>query len=57
MPDPYWDTMIAACLFNQDEEHTLKYQYNKYIAEEDEGVNRFDTLFNGITFNYIPLTV
>lgn len=57
MPNPYWDTMIAACLFNQDEEHNLKYLYNKYIAVEDEGVNRFDTLFKGVTFNYIPLDV
>ena len=23
MPDPYWDTMLAAYLFNQDEEHSL----------------------------------
>ena len=57
MPDPYWDTMLAACLFNQDEEHNLKYLYNKYIAEEDEGVNRFDTLFKGVTFDYIPLDI
>ena len=57
MPNPYWDTMLAACLFNQDEEHGLKYLYNKYIAVEDEGVNRFDTLFKGITFDYIPLDV
>ena len=33
----------------------LKALYNKYIAVEDEGVNRFDTLFRGITFDYIPL--
>lgn len=57
MPDPYWDTMLAGNLFFQDEEHSLKYLYNKYIAEEDEGVNRFDTLFKGITFDYIPLIV
>lgn len=55
MPDPYWDTMLAAYLFNQDEEHSLKYQYNQYIAVEDEGVNRFDNLFHGITFDYIDL--
>lgn len=45
VPDPYWDTMLAANLFNQNEDHNLKYLYNKYIAEEDEGVNRFDSLF------------
>lgn len=57
MPDPDWDTMICAYLFDQDEEHSLKFQYNKYIAEEDEGVNRFDTLFKGVTFDYVPLTI
>ena len=29
IPDPYWDTMLAANLFDQDEEHNLKYLYNK----------------------------
>ena len=57
MPDPYWDTMLAAYLFNQTEEHSLKYLYNKYIAVEDEGVNRFDTLFKGMTFDYVPIDV
>ena len=57
MPNPYWDTMLGACLFNQDEEHSLKFQYNKYIAVEDEGVNRFDNLFHGITFDFVPLDV
>lgn len=36
MPNPFHDTMLVAYLLNQDEEHSLKYQYNKYIAEEDE---------------------
>ena len=52
MPDPYWDTMLAACILVQDEDHNLKYLYNKYVAEEDEGVNRFDTLFKR---NYLRL--
>ena len=55
MPDPYWDTMLASQLLWQDEEHSLKFQYNKYVAVEDEGVNRFDNLFHGITFDYVPL--
>ena len=57
LPDPYWDTMLCAYLFDQNEDHNLKYLYNKYIAQEDEGINRFDTLFKGITFDYIPLIV
>lgn len=54
VPNPYWDTLIASFLLEQSGEHSLKYLYNKYIAVEDEGVNRFDTLFKGITFDYIP---
>lgn len=57
MPNPYWDTMLAACLFCQDEDHNLKYLYNTYVATEDEGVNRFDSLFKGVTFDYIPLDI
>jgi DNA polymerase I-like protein with 3'-5' exonuclease and polymerase domains len=57
VPAPYWDTMLCAYLFNQDEEHNLKYLFNKYIATEDEGINRFDTLFKGITFDYVPIDV
>ena len=55
MPAPYWDTLIVAYVLNQNEDHGLKALYNKYIAEEDEGINRFDTLFNGITFDNVPL--
>ncbi len=40
MPDPWWDTMLAGHLFDQNSEHSLKYLYNRYIAVEDEGVNR-----------------
>lgn len=57
VPNPYWDTMLAANLLYQDEEHGLKYLYNKYVAMEDEGVNRFDTLFKGVTFDFVPLDV
>lgn len=57
MPNPYWDTMLAGNLLFQDEDHNLKYLYNRYVAQEDEGVNRFDTLFKGITFNYVPLDI
>lgn len=40
MPAPYWDTLIAGFIINSEEEHGLKALYNKYIAVEDEGVNR-----------------
>ena len=55
MPAPYWDTLIVAYVLDQNEDHGLKALYNKYIAEEDEGINRFDTLFSGITFDNVPL--
>lgn len=57
MPMHYWDTLIFAHLYRSNEEHGLKYLYNKYIAEEDEGVNKFDKLFNGLTFDLIPVDV
>lgn len=57
MPMPYWDTLIFAHLYKSNEEHGLKYIYNKYIAEEDEGVNKFEKLFNGLTFDLIPIDV
>lgn len=57
MPMHYWDTLIFAHLYRSNEEHGLKYLYNKYIAEEDEGVNKFDKLFNGLTFDLIPIDV
>ena len=56
-PDPYWDTMICAQCLKQDEDHGLKYLYNTYVAQEDEGVTRFDNLFKGVTFDYIPLDI
>lgn len=57
MPMHYWDTLIFAHLYRSNEEHGLKYLYNKYIALEDEGVNKFDKLFNGLTFDLIPIDV
>lgn len=57
MPIQYWDTLIFAHLYKSNEEHGLKYLYNKYIAEEDEGVNKFEKLFNGLTFDLIPIDI
>ena len=57
MPMHYWDTLIFAHLYRSDEDHGLKYLYNKYIAVEDEGVNKFDKLFDGLTFDLIPIDV
>jgi DNA polymerase I-like protein with 3'-5' exonuclease and polymerase domains len=53
---PYWDTMIAGYLLNENEPHGLKVLYQKYIVNEDEDtkVASFNSLFNGIEFNKIP---
>lgn len=56
---PYWDTNIASNLLNENEPHNLKYLWNKYCNEEEETteVARFNTLFDGIKFNMVPLEI
>ena len=56
---PYWDTLIAGQLLNENEPHGLKVLYQKYCvkAEEEQQVAKFNTLFNGIEFNSIPPSV
>ena len=53
---PYWDTMIAANLLDENEPHGLKVLYQKYVvgADEEKKVASFSSLFNGIEFNKIP---
>lgn len=53
---PYWDTLIAGYLLNENEPHGLKVLYQKYCAteQEEQKVAKFNKLFNGITFNQIP---
>ena len=56
---PYWDTLIAGQLLNENEPHGLKVLYQKYCvrAGEEQQVAKFNTLFNGIEFNSIPPSV
>ena len=56
---PYWDTLIAGELLNENEPHGLKVLYQKYCvrADEEQQVAKFNTLFNGIEFNSIPPSV
>ena len=56
---PYWDTLIASNLLNENEPHGLKVLYQKYCvrADEEQQVAKFNTLFNGIEFNSIPPSV
>ena len=53
---PYWDTLIASNLLNENEPHGLKVLWQKYCVGEDEDtkVASFNSLFNGIEFNKIP---
>lgn len=56
---PYWDTYIASNLLNENEQHNLKVLWTKYCKQDDEGaeIAKFNTLFDGIEFNLIPLDV
>ena len=53
---PYWDTMIAGYLLNENEPHGLKVLYQKYVvgSDEEKKVASFNSLFKGIEFNKIP---
>lgn len=51
---PVWfDVLPAAHLLNENEQHGLKYLYDKYCAKGKAGVNRFADLFDGIPITYI----
>lgn len=52
-----WDTMIAGWLLNENESHSLKELYDKYVMEGNAGVHKFNELFEGIPFCYIPYNV
>lgn len=52
-----WDTMIAGWLLNENESHSLKDLYDKYVMEGSAGVHKFNELFEGIPFCYIPYNV
>lgn len=51
----YWDTLVAACMLNENESHSLKYLYDKYVAKGKNGVHKFNDLFEGIPFCYVPI--
>lgn len=51
---PYWDTMIAAKLLNENESMSLKYQYAKYVEKSSKEYD-FDSLFKDIDFRNVPI--
>lgn len=53
---PYWDTMIASKLLNENESMALKYQYAKYIEKSNKEYD-FDSLFKGVDFRQVPIDI
>lgn len=53
---PYWDTMLAAYCIDEEESHRLKDLHLKYCDSKDTESLTFDTLFNGVTFDNIPIS-
>jgi DNA polymerase-1 len=57
---PYWCTNIASNFLNENEPHGLKALHDKYVArntDEDKELNTFNSLFEGVQFNYIPIEI
>lgn len=54
IPPIYQDTLIISHYLNENESHSLKDLYMKYILEKDGEVDKFSELFNGIPFCNIP---
>ena len=55
-----WDTYIAARCMNDNEGHggyKLKKLHQKYCLDGKEDAFSFDDLFNGITFDFIPIDI
>lgn len=58
----YWDTLIGGCLLNENEQHGLKYLWDKYckpvsVEEESQPIATFNTLFDKVSFVNIPLDI
>ena len=50
-----WDASLASRILNENEEHkNLKWLHNKYCLDGKGDAFRFDDLFKGIPFTYIP---
>ena len=50
-----WDGYLASRILNENEPHkNLKYLHNKYCLDGKGDAFRFDDLFKGIPFTYIP---
>ena len=55
MEAPEWDTYIAGMLLNENESHSLKELYAKYVKDDETSEKaKFSSLFKGIPFGLIP---
>lgn len=55
--EPYWDTMLAGYCIDENESHALKDLHLKYCDSTDTESLKFDTLFSGLTFDQVPISV
>lgn len=51
----YFDGHLAAYCLNENEPHGLKNLHSKYVLEGKEDEFSFGKLFDGITFDYVPI--
>lgn len=53
----YFDTQLAANCLNENEPHKLKILHPKYVlnSTDKSDIATFDTLFEGVTFDKIPI--
>lgn len=54
MLNVYWDTLVAGHLLNENESHSLKDLYIKYVLGGNYEAHYFSELFEGIPSCYIP---
>ena len=54
MLEDYWDTLIAGHLLDENESHSLKDLYAKYILNNEVDAHYFNELFGKVPFCYIP---
>ena len=53
----YWDTQKAWRYLNENESSKLKVLNQKYLNSEDEEALTFESLFDGITFDKVPIDI
>lgn len=54
--NPYFDTMTAGWLLNENESHSLKDLYHEYLDPTGEKA-KYNNLFDGVPFTMVPLDI